>query len=65
MAAQGTADLAIDLAARLPIELLARPLAHPRRRPCRAFVARLLRMQRGAHWEPKARAEGAGRRPTS
>ena len=58
LVARGGGDLAIDLAARFPLELLTRTLGLPPDE-VPVFVERYLRMQRGASWEP--RAEVAGR----
>jgi pulcherriminic acid synthase len=55
--AQGGGDLAIDFAARLPMELLARILDLPDD-DFPAFVDRYWRMQRGYQWEPRTREAG-------
>ncbi|MEN3976790.1 hypothetical protein [Emcibacter sp. SYSU 3D8] len=57
--ANGGADLAIDFAARLPLELLACVLDLPKE-DFPTFVDRYWRMQRGAMWEPKSRQAGLG-----
>jgi cytochrome P450 len=51
------ADLALDFAARYPLELWARILDLPAA-DFPAFVGRYLRMQRGASWDPQARDLG-------
>jgi cytochrome P450 len=58
MAASDAPDLALDLAARLPMELLGCVLDLPEA-DMPDFVDRYWHMQRGYHWEPKS--EQAGR----
>ncbi len=53
----GGADLAVEFAARLPLELLACVLDLPRQ-DFPQFVDRYWRMQRGALWEQKSRQAG-------
>ena len=55
---RGEADLALEVAARFPVELLARVLDLPRG-DVGDFARRYWAMQRGIHWEPVA--EEAGR----
>lgn len=55
--ASGGGDLAVGLAARLPILLLARLLDLPDA-DVPAFASRYLRLQRGAGWDPVAREAG-------
>jgi pulcherriminic acid synthase len=55
----GGADLAIEFAARLPLELLACVLDLPKDDFPR-FVERYWRMQRGANWEQRSRQAGIG-----
>ena len=55
--AAGCADVALDVAARLPLELLVRAVGIPDHDTA-TFVERYLRMQRGCGWEPIARADG-------
>lgn len=56
-AGAGTADLALDLGARLPLELLASQLDLPAE-DVPLFAERYVRMQRGATWEPEAAQRG-------
>ncbi len=56
-ASRGTADLAIEFAARYPLELWARIL-DLQEGEFPAFAERYLRMQRGANWDPRARQAG-------
>lgn len=53
----GEADLAMDFAARLPLELLVRILDLPQG-DVGTFAERYLAMQRGTNWEPNAEAAG-------
>lgn len=53
----GETDLAIEFAARYPLELLARQLDLPRE-DFDDFVERYWRMQRGHNWNPQAEQEG-------
>ncbi|MBI1179822.1 MAG: hypothetical protein GC201_04635 [Alphaproteobacteria bacterium] len=57
MRAKGGADLALEFAARFPMELLACVLDLPRE-DFPAFVERYWRMQRGRLWEPRMRQSG-------
>ncbi|MGE0666770.1 MAG: cytochrome P450 [Sphingomonadales bacterium] len=57
--ANGGTDIAIEFAARLPLELLACVLDLPKD-DFPKFVDRYWRMQRGAMWEPKSRQSGLG-----
>ena len=57
MAASDAPDLALDLAARLPMELLACVLDLPKD-DVPLFVERYWAMQRGYHWEPKSEQAG-------
>jgi cytochrome P450 len=54
---KGRADLAIEFAARYPLELLARVLDLPGE-DFPTFVERYLRLMRGANWDPVARQAG-------
>jgi cytochrome P450 len=58
-AANGGTDIAIEFAARLPMELLACVLDLPKD-DFPKFVERYWRMQRGANWEQKSRQAGLG-----
>ncbi len=57
VASSGTADLALDVAARFAIELLGHQLNLPAD-DLGAFANLYWRAQRGATWEPKAQADG-------
>ncbi len=57
LAAQGGGDLAVDFAARLPLELLVGWLALPED-VIEPFVSNYLRMQQGHGWEGRAREAG-------
>ena len=57
IASRGEADLAIEFAARYPIELLMRALDLPAE-DFDAFAERYLAMQRGYDWDPVAESQG-------
>jgi cytochrome P450 len=57
LASRGSADLAIEFAARYPVELWARILDLPET-DFPVFAERYLRMQRGATWQPAVRLAG-------
>ncbi|MDX1580128.1 MAG: hypothetical protein R3360_00760 [Alphaproteobacteria bacterium] len=57
IAGKGEADLALDFAARIPMELWARVLDLPEA-DFDKFVHLYWRMQRGYHWEPETQRDG-------